>query len=246
MVRSALFMILSAFAAGGQLATAVAQDAKKPPKEGKPAPSLKGGDPAPPLKVSKWLQGEPVKAFEPGKVYVVEFWATWCGPCIAFMPHLAELQAEYKDKSVTVIGFTARDVLGKPDHTEELVLVQHGESEQRPDDFELGAGMGVVGISLGVGDVNGLLGHRYPPGTGVRPWPVRVQALILDHFGCLAEVRPHAEDVAVGEIEEARIRPAEPRGRLDDLVENRLEPHPRGAQRAEDVCDRLLPAAEII
>jgi hypothetical protein len=56
-----------------------------------------------------------------------------------------------------------------------------------------------------------------------------VQTLILDHFGRLAEVRPHAEDIAVGEIEEARIRPAEPGGCLDDLVENRLEPHPRGA-----------------
>jgi hypothetical protein len=45
------------------------------------------------------------------------------------MPHLAELQAEYKDKGVTVIGFTARDVLGKPDHTEEMVAAfvrKHG------------------------------------------------------------------------------------------------------------------------
>ena len=93
----------------------------EPAKSEKPPVSLKVGDPAPPLKVSKWLQGEEVKGFEPGKVYVVEFWATWCGPCIAFMPHLAELQAEYKDKGVTVIGFTARDILGKPDHTEEMV-----------------------------------------------------------------------------------------------------------------------------
>jgi thiol-disulfide isomerase/thioredoxin len=46
---------------------------------------------------------------EPGKVYVVEFWATWCGPCIAFMPHLAELQAQYKEKGVTIIGFSAWD-----------------------------------------------------------------------------------------------------------------------------------------
>jgi thiol-disulfide isomerase/thioredoxin len=67
---------------------------KEPPTKEKPAASLTGRDPAPPLKVSKWLKGEEVKRFEPGKVYVVEFWATWCGPCIAFMPHLAELQAE--------------------------------------------------------------------------------------------------------------------------------------------------------
>jgi thiol-disulfide isomerase/thioredoxin len=83
----------------------------------KPAVSLKVGDPAPALKASKWLQGEEVKAFEPGKVYVVEFWATWCGPCILFMPDLAELQAQYKDQGVTCIGFTA----GDPDNTEEKV-----------------------------------------------------------------------------------------------------------------------------
>jgi hypothetical protein len=117
----------------------------------------------------------------------------------------------------------------KPDHAEELALVDHGESKQRPEAFELGAGMGVVRIGLDVWYVNGLLGHCHPPGTGIQPWPIRVQTLILDHFGCLAEVRPHAEDIAVGEIEEARIRPAEPGGCLDDLVENRLEPHPRGA-----------------
>jgi thiol-disulfide isomerase/thioredoxin len=129
MSRSALFLILSAVAVGGPLAPAVAQEAKEPPKKEKPSVSLKGGDPAPPLKVSKWLQGDEVKAFEPGQVYVVEFWATWCGPCIAFMPHLAGLQAEYKDKGVTVIGFTSRDVLGRPDHTEEMVAAfvqKHG------------------------------------------------------------------------------------------------------------------------
>lgn len=60
------------------------------------------GDPAPKLDVKEFVKGEPVKAFEPGKSYVVEFWATWCGPCRATIPHLTELQKKHPE--VTFIG----------------------------------------------------------------------------------------------------------------------------------------------
>jgi len=79
------------------------------PKETPTKKVLKAGDPAPALKATKWLQGKEIETFEPGRVYVVEFWATWCGPCIVMMPHLSELQAEYKDKGVTIIGHSSKD-----------------------------------------------------------------------------------------------------------------------------------------
>ena len=66
------------------------------------------GDPAAPLKLAEWVKGQPVQLAEgKGKtVYVVEFWATWCPPCRASIPHLTQLQKKYKDKGVVFIGIS--------------------------------------------------------------------------------------------------------------------------------------------
>ena len=61
------------------------------------------GDPAPPLKMQAWLKGTPVPQFEKGRIYVIEFWATWCVPCRAEMPYLSALANRYRS-NVTIIG----------------------------------------------------------------------------------------------------------------------------------------------
>lgn len=45
-----------------------------------------------------------------GKVVLVNFWATWCGPCKMEMPDLIALQSEYASKGFTVIGLADDDL----------------------------------------------------------------------------------------------------------------------------------------
>lgn len=68
------------------------------------AASLNVGDPAPTKLPTAYVKGTKVAALDPKKAYLIEFWATWCGPCKESIPHLTELQAKLKDAGLTVIG----------------------------------------------------------------------------------------------------------------------------------------------
>ena len=96
---------------------ALAQDSIPaiPLEKPKPAPKVEPlpeptplfvGDNAPALTIDHWVKGDSVDGFNDGQVYVVEFWATWCGPCVYGMPHLSDLQDEWGDK-VKIIGVTS-------------------------------------------------------------------------------------------------------------------------------------------
>jgi len=55
------------------------------------------GSKAPPIKVAKWVKGKEVKNGK-GNFRVVEFWATWCGPCKEAIPHVNDLAKKYAGK----------------------------------------------------------------------------------------------------------------------------------------------------
>lgn len=72
---------------------------------------LEVGSAAPGFKEMEWVKGGPIDPVKgDGKqITVVEFWATWCGPCVETVPHLTDLQKKYAGKNVRVVGVSQYD-----------------------------------------------------------------------------------------------------------------------------------------
>jgi len=97
-LRNVLGLLMALAMTGTLAGTALAQGQKK----------LAVGDAAPGMDIEKWVKNSETK-IEDGKVYLIEFWATWCGPCIRAMPHLSALQREFADE-LTVIAVSTEEV----------------------------------------------------------------------------------------------------------------------------------------
>lgn len=65
------------------------------------------GREAPRMRISNWITpNPPTRANLEGKVYVIDFWATWCQPCVESIPHIIKLADKFRDKGVLFIGLS--------------------------------------------------------------------------------------------------------------------------------------------
>jgi len=87
---------------------------------------VKVGDMAPPLSCDEWIKGDTVKTFCAGSVYLIEFWGTWCGPCIKNIPRLSKLQQQYAKGGLTVLGVASHEF--KPRETLMQFMEERGAS----------------------------------------------------------------------------------------------------------------------
>ncbi len=213
------------------------------------AAGLKVGDPAPATRPATMLQGEAVKDFKKGEVYVFECWASWCGPCIAAIPHLNELHKQMGKKGVVITGVNVweseRDA-ASAQRAKDFLQAQGSKMSYR---VALG-GKAFIKDWLEAAEVNGIP-HAFVVADGKIAWTGHPAQLTAEMLGDILTGTPLAAAAPIAEkIPQRRLsKPAVPAGtapndpemaaaqaKLDALSE---------AMRARDwdAAEKALPAA---
>ncbi len=176
---------------------------------------LSVGDPAPGLDIDMWVKGEEV-SIESGKVYVIDFWATWCVPCRRSIPHLSELQEMYGDQGLIVIGISDEDT-----DTVTPFVQQQGDRM----DYTVAT------------DRRKATTRAWFNAAGLKTIPA---AFIVGRNGNLMFIGDPLADQAQMDLILSKVL----RGRFDPLLQKQAEPVLRAARRARKVKNWRMAAKQ--
>jgi len=213
------------------------------------AAGLKVGDPAPATRPETMLQGVAVKDFKKGEVYVFECWASWCGPCVAAVPHLNDLHKTMGKKGVVITGVNVweseRDA-ASAQRAKDFLKAQGDKMSYR---VALG-GKGFVKDWLEAAEVNGIP-HAFVVADGKIAWMGHPTQLTPEIIGDILTGTPLAAAAPIAEkVPQRRLsKPAAPaakspndpemaaaQAKLDALAEAM-------GRRDWDAAEKALPAA---
>jgi thiol-disulfide isomerase/thioredoxin len=161
--------------------------------------TLSVGMKAPSPSIDHWLtegsrSTEEQSIFEPGKVYILEFWATWCPPCLQSMPMLAELQTEYGFQGLEIICISNES----PETIQEFLKKSPGENKNAETYSDL-----LKDLCL-TSDPDGSASRAYPDAALHRGIPATFvigRTGNVEWVGYPAKVRPVLEKVLAGTLE---------------------------------------------
>jgi thiol-disulfide isomerase/thioredoxin len=221
------------------------------------AAGLKVGDPAPATRPDSMLQGEAVKDFKKGEVYVFECWASWCGPCVAAIPHLNDLHKKMGRKGVVITGVNVweseRDA-ASAQRAKDFLKAQGDKMSYR---VALG-GKAFVKDWLEAAEVNGIP-HAFVVADGKLAWmghPMQLTDEILGDILTgtpLAAAAPVADKVPQRRLSKPAVpagtKPADPemiaaQAKLDALSEAMRNRDWAAAEKALPAAAAVLPKAE--
>ncbi len=213
------------------------------------AAGLKVGDPAPATRPETMLQGEAVKGFQKGEVYVFECWASWCGPCVAAIPHLNQLHKQMGKKGVVITGVNVWESERDAASAQRAKDFLNAQGDKMSYRVALG-GKAFIKDWLEAAEVNGIP-HAFVVAEGKIAWTGHPAQLTAEMLGDILTGTPLAAAPPVADkIPQRRLsKPAVPAGtapndpemaaaqaKLDALSE---------AMRARDwdAAEKALPAA---